>query len=96
MLLSSLMARRLQHNPRNLWPAAVADGLLAAEAAADVQYGGRLVKGPGVEGPAELAGHEHRTKDRQANLTAVVVSRQHQVNAVFPGPAQIVRRMTQT
>src|SRR6185437_603897 len=76
----------------DLRPAAVAHRDLAADAPADVQEGRALLEGAAVVAPAIPARHQQRTKDREANLAAVDVPRQHQVDVVPAGPGDVVGR----
>src|SRR5438067_414177 len=70
----------LEDDLRHLRPAVVADGLNAAQAAADVQHGRRFVEDAVIVAAAVAAGYEHRADYRQPDLAAVVVARQHQVH----------------
>src|SRR4051812_4986995 len=87
--------RRLQDKSRHLRAAVEAQRLLAGKAPADVQQGRRFVEGAAVVAAAVEARYEQRAEQGEANLPAVVVPGQHQVDAVLPSPADVVRRVAQ-
>ena len=84
-----------QNQLRHLRPAVVAHRVLAAQSAADVQHRRRLVERAAIVAPAVAARHQHRAEQRQADLSAVDVPGQHQVDAVPPRPGDVVRRVAQ-
>ena len=85
-----------QDQLRHFGSAIVAEGMLAAQAPADVQHGGRLVEETAIVATAVTAGYQDRSNQRKTDLASVIVAGKHEVDAVSPGPGHIVRRVTQT
>src|SRR5262249_53505471 len=94
--LSSLIPHPSEDEPCYLGPAVEPQRALAPKAGADVKNRRRLFKDATVEAPAIQAGHEDRSEQGQPDLPAVVVARQHQIDVVSLGPADVVGGMAQT
>src|SRR5438876_10477807 len=74
----------------------IAQRILAAQTAIDVKQRRTLVEGAAVIPAAILARHQQRPKDRKAHLAAMNMAGQHEVDALLPGPNDMVWRMAQT
>src|SRR5262245_41296533 len=90
-----LLGAPLEHDPRHLRPAIVAEEMLARQPAADVQQGWFLEKGAAIVAAAVATGDEHRTDPGETNLAAMHVPGQHQIDMVALGPADRVRAVAQ-
>src|SRR5262249_31205998 len=82
-----------QHQLRHLRPAVVPDRMLAAQAPGNMQDRWRYIKNPAIVPATIPARNECRAEERKADLAAVVMAREHQVNPVSPCPLNVVRRV---
>ena len=71
------------------------DRMLSRQAAADVHQRRLLEKSPAIIAPAVAARHEKRADQRQANLPAVDVAGEHEVDLVGACPGDVVGRVTE-
>ena len=85
----------LEHEAANLRWAAVTIGVLAGHALAHVQERRSRAEEPPVEPARVDAGHEDGAKCGQPDLAAMVVAREHQVDAPVAGPVELVGRVAQ-
>ena len=67
--------------------------MLTGNAARDVQEGGRFVEQAAGVTDAETTRRDDRTDPRKANLAAVRVAGEHQVEVVAPRPRELIGRM---
>src|SRR5207244_3850374 len=79
-----------QYESRYLRPAQITQRMLPGHAAADVQHRRRFVKGPAIIAAAIAAGHEDRADQGEANLAAVNVAGEHQVDVMAPRPGNVI------
>src|SRR5262245_23043462 len=84
-----------QYDAGHFGLAVEADGMLPGQAATDVHERGRLEEGAAVVAAAVAAGHEQRADQRQANLAAVYVTGEHQVDVMVARPADVVWRVAE-
>src|SRR5262249_3207227 len=84
-----------QHPPHHLRPAIVAQRVLAAYSATDVQHRWPLPEHAAIVAAAIAAGHQQGAEQRQAHLSTVDVAGEHQVNGVPPCPGHVVGRVAQ-
>ena len=79
-----------QHEAGDFGRAAKADGVLAGDSFVHVEERALGAEEAAVETAGVAAGDEDRTDERQANLAAVIVAGEHEVNSPLAGFVQQV------
>ena len=87
---------RPENQSGHFGPAVVAHGVLAGQTAADVQDRRWFMEGPAIIAPAIRAWHQYRANQRKADLAAVIVAGQHQIDLLLPGPGDVIGGVAQT